>query len=32
VNGFYRNADDLVLVRLEDGERCYARADLRLIG
>jgi hypothetical protein len=34
VVGFYRNDEDLVLVRLEDGEsRRYARGDLRpLIG
>jgi hypothetical protein len=32
VVGFYRNDEDLVLVRLEDGEsRRYARGDLRLL-
>jgi hypothetical protein len=32
VIGFYRNDEDLVLVRLEDGEsRRYARTDLRFL-
>ena len=32
VLGFYRSEQDLVLVRLEDGETCrFARADVRLL-
>ena len=32
VIGFYRNDDDLVLIRFEDGEsRPYARADVCLL-